>query len=156
MSLMFSVGARMNPMDKNATPKYYATAQAAKIIDVRDLCKSCRAHSTFTMGDSMGVIETILEHAMEEMKVGNMVRLGGLGNFRLTINAQEGTDTETVRRIPQLPAKIIKILFIIYIDIDRLIRLKIRSPSQTVHPKASTAYQNNENRYQGDNYRAPR
>ena len=94
MSLMFSVGARMNPMDKNATPKYYATAQVAKIIDVRDLCKSCRAHSTFTMGDSMGVIETILEHAMEEMKVGNMVRLGGLGNFRLTINAQEGTDTE--------------------------------------------------------------
>ena len=94
MPLMFSVGARMNPMDKNATPKYYATAQAAKIIDVRDLCKSCRAHSTFTMGDSMGVIETILEHAMEEMKVGNMVRLGGLGNFRLTINAQEGTDTE--------------------------------------------------------------
>jgi len=94
MSLMFSVGARMNPMNKNATPKYYATAQAAKIIDVRDLCKSCRAHSTFTMGDSMGVIETILEHAMEEMKVGNMVRLGGLGNFRLTINAQEGTDAE--------------------------------------------------------------
>ena len=55
----------------------------------------------------------------------------------------KATDTETVRRIPQLPAKIIKILFIIYIDIDRLIQLKIRSPSQTVHPKASTAYQNN-------------
>ena len=94
MSLMFSVGARMNPMDKNATPKYYATAQAAKIIDVRDLCKSCRAHSTFTVGDSMGVIETILEHAMEELKEGNMVRLGGLGNFRLTINDQEGAETE--------------------------------------------------------------
>ena len=93
MSLMFSVGARMNPMDKNATPKYYATAQAAKIIDVRDLCKSCRAHSTFTMGDSMGAIETLLEHAIEQLQLGNIVRLGGLGSFRLTINRQSGAET---------------------------------------------------------------
>ena len=78
------------------------------------------------------------------------------GYFNNPTQLLKATDTETVRRITQLPAKIIKILFIIYIDIDRLIRLKIRSPSQTVHPKASTAYQNNENRYQGDNYRTPR
>lgn len=94
MPLMFSVGARMNPMNPDAAPKFYATAQAAKIIEVRDLCKSCRAHSTFTMGDSMGVIETILEHAIEELEEGNMVRLGGLGSFRITINDQNGTEKE--------------------------------------------------------------
>lgn len=94
MPLMYSVGSRKNPLDKEAVPKFYATAQVAQIIEVRDLCKSCRAHSTFTMGDSMGVIETILEHALEELKKGNMVRLGGLGNFRVTINDQMGADTE--------------------------------------------------------------
>lgn len=94
MPLKYSVGARKNPMDQDAAPRFYATAQVAQIIDVRDLCKSCRAHSTFTMGDSMGVIETILEHAIEELKKGNMVRLGGLGNFRTTINDQTGTDSE--------------------------------------------------------------
>ena len=56
MPLMYSVGARKNPLDKDAAPQFYATAQVAQIIEVRDLCKSCRAHSTFTMGDSMGVI----------------------------------------------------------------------------------------------------
>lgn len=94
MSLLYSVGARRNPMDFDAQPKFYATAQVAQTIEVRDLCKSCRAHSTFTMGDSMGVIETILEHAIEELQKGNMVRLGGLGNFRVTINDQTGSETE--------------------------------------------------------------
>lgn len=94
MPLMYSVGARRNPMNPDAPSKFYAAAQASKTVEVRDLCKSCRAHSTFTMGDSMGVIETILEHAIEELKVGNMVRLGGLGNFRLTINEQKGAEKE--------------------------------------------------------------
>lgn len=94
MPLMYSVGARKNPLDQDAAPKFYATAQVAQTIEVRDLCKSCRAHSTFTMGDSMGVIETILEHAIEELQKGNMVRLGGLGNFRVTINDQTGADSE--------------------------------------------------------------
>lgn len=94
MPLKYSVGARKNPLDQDAVPKFYATAQVAQTIEVRDLCKSCRAHSTFTMGDSMGVIETILEHAIEELQKGNMVRLGGLGNFRVTINDQAGTETE--------------------------------------------------------------
>lgn len=94
MSLLYSVAARKNQMDPESAPKYFATAQAAKVVEVRDLCKNCRAHSTFTMGDSMGVIEALLEHVIEQLKVGNIVRLGGLGSLRLTINRQVGCDVE--------------------------------------------------------------
>ena len=93
MALQYSVSSRPNPVDQDAPPKFYATAKSAMVIEVRDLCKMCRAHSTFTMGDSMGAIETILEHAIGQLQLGNIVRLGGLGSFRLTINRQQGTDT---------------------------------------------------------------
>lgn len=93
MSLLYSVGPRKNPLEPNADPRFFATAQVAKTVEVRELCKACRAHSTFTMGDSMGVIETILEHIIEVLKTGDMVRLGGLGSFRVTINDQKGANT---------------------------------------------------------------
>ena len=93
MALQYSISARPNPSSKDAAPMFYATAKSSTVIEVRDLCKMCRAHSTFTMGDSMGAIETLLEHAMEQLQLGNIVRLGGLGSFRLTINRQSGAET---------------------------------------------------------------
>lgn len=90
MPLQYSINARPNPSEPESEPRFYATAKSARVIEVRDLCKFCRAHSTFTMGDTMGAIETILEHAIEQLQLGNIVRLGGLGSFRLTINDQIG------------------------------------------------------------------
>lgn len=86
MPLQYSINARPNPLEPNSDPKFYATAKSVRVIEVRDLCKFCRAHSTFTMGDTMGAIETILEHAIEQLQLGNIVRLGGLGSFRCRKN----------------------------------------------------------------------
>lgn len=93
MPLQYSVSARPNPRDPEQAKKFYATAKAKTVIEVRDLCKMCRAHSTFTVGDTMGVIESLLEHAIEQLQLGNIVRLGAFGSFRLSINDQKGTDT---------------------------------------------------------------
>ncbi len=82
----------LNGDDKGAL-KYYAVAKTSGISGVDKICKLVSARSTVSSADVKAVFDS-LSWAMDlELSSGNVVQLGELGNFRLSISS-EGTDTE--------------------------------------------------------------
>lgn len=73
--------------------KYYAMAKTTGVTDMNKICKLISSRSTVSSADVKGVLDS-LNWAMDlELSSGQVVQLGELGNFRLSLSS-EGTDTE--------------------------------------------------------------
>lgn len=93
MAQKFTVVARKNPGDKEASPKYYALAKSNMKVSVKGICSRIAERSSYSKGELEGAINEFLletEHVLEE---GNIAQLGDLGNFRLMLRTALPTDT---------------------------------------------------------------
>lgn len=88
----YSVNPRKNPRDKEAAPKFYATAQKSQNINLDDIANAISVGTTVTRADVWAVIIAMMEQFMKELKNGNSVTLGELGTFRITIKSK-GAET---------------------------------------------------------------
>ena len=70
----YSVNARKNPRDKEAAPKYYATAQKSQNITLDDIANAISVGTTVTRADVWAVIIAMMEQFMKELKNGNSVK----------------------------------------------------------------------------------
>lgn len=94
MALKFRVVKRkvMNGAEKD-TVKNYAMAKTSGKTDLDKLCKLISSRSTVSSADVKAVLDS-LNWAMDlELSAGNVVQLGELGNFRLSLSS-EGTVDE--------------------------------------------------------------
>lgn len=89
----YSVTAKRNPRDKEAAPKYYATAQKASNIDLDNIAQRIAFATTATRADVMAVITATIDYLMDDLKAGHSIQLGELGTFRIMINSK-GSVTE--------------------------------------------------------------
>ena len=72
--------------------KNYAIAKSTGVSDLDKLCKLICSRSTLSSADVKAVLDS-LNWAMDlELSSGNVVQLGELGNFRMSISS-EGTNT---------------------------------------------------------------
>lgn len=73
--------------------KYYAVAKANGVSSLEKMCDLISARSTVSSADVKGVLDS-LNWAMDlELKSGQIVQLGELGNFRLSLSS-EGTESQ--------------------------------------------------------------
>jgi len=73
--------------------KYYAMAMTTNVTTFDKMCNLIASRSTVSSADIKGVLDS-LNWAMDmELKSGNIVQLGELGNFRLSLSS-EGVTTE--------------------------------------------------------------
>lgn len=94
MALKFRVVKRkvMSGAEKD-TVKNYAMAKTSGTTDLDKLCKLISSRSTVSSADVKAVLDS-LNWAMDlELSAGNVVQLGELGNFRLSLSS-EGTVDE--------------------------------------------------------------
>ena len=94
MALNYSVSLRPNPLDKDAAPKAYATAQINGELTLKQLSKRVSSQTTVSRADVVAVLTATVDNLLEALTEGKQVDFGELGKFRLQI-ASIGTEKLT-------------------------------------------------------------
>ena len=84
-SVPYSVSPRINPRDKEAAPKFYAQAQARGDVSIREMAERIQSTCTVTKADVYAVLVALEDVIVEALQNGEIVRLGEVGTFRLSI-----------------------------------------------------------------------
>lgn len=93
MSIKYSVIQRPKPGDPSAPRKFYAIVQNDGEVSLRELADQIASISTVSPIDTMAVLESLIQVIPNYMLNGQIVRLGELGSFFVTLSS-EGADTE--------------------------------------------------------------
>jgi predicted histone-like DNA-binding protein len=92
-SVTYSVSPRINPRDKEAAPKFYAQAQARGDVSIREMAERIQSTCTVTKADVYAVLVALEDVIVEALQNGEIVRLGELGTFQLSLSGK-GAETE--------------------------------------------------------------
>ena len=85
-SVTYSVSPRINPRDKEAAPKFYAQAQARGDVSIREMAERIQSTCTVTKADVYAVLVALEDVIVEALQNGEIVRLGELGTFQLSLS----------------------------------------------------------------------
>ena len=91
MALNYSVSLRPNPLEREASPKAYATAQMNGELSLKQLSRRVSSH-TVSRADVVAVLTATVDNLLEALKEGKQVDFGDLGKFRLQITSR-GADS---------------------------------------------------------------
>ena len=92
-SVTYSVVPRKNPRDKDASPKFYAQAQARGDVNIREMSDRIQASCTVHKSDVYAVLVALEDVITDALKGGEIVRLGDLGSLQIGISSK-GAVTE--------------------------------------------------------------
>lgn len=89
--MKYEIRRRINPLTEDKKAKYYARPFYEGVIDIKTLSKDISDASTVNTADVKGVIEALLQVIPKYIKMGNIVKAGDLGNFKISFSS-EGKD----------------------------------------------------------------
>ena len=89
MALNYSVSLRPNPLEREASPKAYATAQMNGELSLKQLSRRVSSQTTVSRADVVAVLTATVDNLLEALKEGKQV---DLGKFRLQITSR-GADS---------------------------------------------------------------
>jgi len=92
-NVTYSVSPRINPRDKEAAPKYYGQVQANGDINLREMASRIQQTCTVHKSDVFAVLVALEDVITDALKSGEIVRLGDLGTFQISISSK-GAETE--------------------------------------------------------------
>ena len=87
-SVTYSVVPRKNPRDKDASPKFYAQAQARGDVNIREMSDRIQASCTVHKSDVYAVLVALEDVVAEAIQNGEIVRLGELGTLRVSLSSK--------------------------------------------------------------------
>ncbi len=96
MRAKYNVIAKSNPLHREVAPKFYPSIVTNGRITERELAEAIAENSTLTTVDVMAVLEAFLKIIPRLMTEGYIVELGDFGSFRLRIQTEGETDSESV------------------------------------------------------------
>ncbi|WP_289621610.1 HU family DNA-binding protein, partial [Bacteroides congonensis] len=95
MMQKYIIMSRKNLLRPDEAPKYYAVARSGRKVTVKEVCKRISERSSYSKGELEGCIGEFLLEIVNVLEEGNIVQMGDLGNFRMSIKT--GIPTETVK-----------------------------------------------------------
>ena len=93
MSQQYVVVERKNPMKPQDAAKYYAMARSSRRVDTDEVIRRISERSSYSMGELNGCITEFLLEIKNQLELGNIVLMGTLGSFRVTIVTGNATAT---------------------------------------------------------------
>ena len=87
-TVTYSVVPRLNPRDKDASPKYYAQAQASGDVSIREMSERIQQSCTVHKADVHAVLVALEDTMLDAPKGGEIVRWGDLGTFQLGVSGK--------------------------------------------------------------------
>ena len=109
------VSKRPGGMAGKMEPRYYPVLTERRNVELRELCEQIAERSSFSTGDVVGIVESLIYTIPHYLQEGCTVKLGEFGSFNLHASS-EGRDTPqevTSRDISKvkmtfLPSKLVK------------------------------------------------
>lgn len=100
MPIKFTVHKKVNPLNKQASDKYYAKAVSNGTFEFEDLVKTlsekCKLHEV----DCLRLLLHMQEIMGEQLSNGKIVRFGELGNFQIGITSTgEITEAKVTQKV---------------------------------------------------------
>lgn len=92
MAIEYKVVSRPNPRD-NTKKKFYASTKSTGEATFRALCEEIEQISSLSGADVQGVMYALADIVRRHLADGRIVRLGDLGNFRMSLHSN-GEDSE--------------------------------------------------------------
>ena len=92
MSVNFKTVYRKNPQDRTLPGKHYAQYANKEYKDLEDLAEVIKEISAISDSDCLAVINELEKAIVRELKDGNIVRLGKIGNFQISFSS-DGVDS---------------------------------------------------------------
>ena len=94
---------RVNPRDKDASPKYYAQAQARGDVNIRDMATRIQSTCTVHKSDVYAVLVALEDVVAEAIQNGEIVRLGDLCTLQVSLSGkgaltEEDYNTDLIKR----------------------------------------------------------
>ena len=85
----YSVTARPNPRDKDASYKYYASPQVKENVSMADFCRHISDHnSKYNRADIHAVLTQTVDCIREMLLDGKKIQLGDLGSFQIGLSSK--------------------------------------------------------------------
>lgn len=118
MAQNYTVMARKNLLKPDEAPMYYAVARSGRRVSVKEVCKRISQRSSYSKGELEGCIGEFLLEIVNVLEEGNIVQMGDLGNFRMSVKT--GTPTKTAKEFNASCIEKGKILFFPGSDLRKL------------------------------------
>ncbi len=83
---------KRNPMEPETAPKYYASAMHDARLDLDSLAMAVAERCSLKRADVHGVLVGLMDIIPNELLKGNIISLGQLGSFYVTVKS-EGAET---------------------------------------------------------------
>ena len=87
-TVTYSVSPRINPRDKDATPKFYGHVQASGDVNLREMAERIQQTCTVHKSDVFAVLVALEDTITDALKGGEIVRMGDLGTFQIGISSK--------------------------------------------------------------------
>ena len=84
------------PSKPDEPVSYYPRVKSSGEVSLREIAKDIAQESTVSPGDTMAVVESLLQNIPRYLAQGYIVRLGELGSFHLSIQAEGSPDAKSV------------------------------------------------------------
>jgi len=92
-TVKYSVIPRINPRNRESEPKFYAQVKASGDVSLREMSERIQQSCTVTKADVHAVLVALEDVIIDALKGGEIVRMGDLGSFRISLNSK-GAVTE--------------------------------------------------------------
>ena len=85
MAQKYVVVERKNPLKPQEAAKFYAMARSNRRVDTDEVISRVSERSSYSIGELKGCITEFLLEMKNQLALGNIVLLGDMGSFRVTI-----------------------------------------------------------------------
>lgn len=133
MSQSYVTISRKNLLKPAEAPKFYAIARSGRKVTVKEVCKRISERSSYSRGELEGAIGEFLIEILNVLEEGNIVQMGDLGNFRMSLKT--GTPTATEKEFSSSCISKGKILFFPGNDLRKLCKTMDYIPYKSDVPK---------------------
>ena len=96
MSIPFKATPRVNPQDKDAKARFYASPSYYGTLDIDDICEEIAEKTALTPSEVHGVVNGLLSSIPKYMLLGYKIKLNGLGIFRYAFSGSGKENSEDV------------------------------------------------------------
>jgi predicted histone-like DNA-binding protein len=96
MPVKYTVVPYKIPSKPDEPLTYYPRLKSSGEVSLREIANDIALESTMSQADTIGVIESLLQNIPRYLAEGKIVRLGELGSFYLSIQAEGSPDAKSV------------------------------------------------------------